>query len=224
MADYENVILDLDGTLVDSAPGIEYALLKSIQSVSPEGIIQLPDVKSYIGPPLNELIKQILPGVSEDLLNQIMGHFRLIYDDVAWQRTLIYEHVIDVLSWLKEKGIVCFLITNKPFQPTHKIAIKFGLLEFFKDIVTPDIKYVIFQSKEIMVKYLIQKYSLNPGKTLMVGDTTSDGYAAQLCGIDFAAVGYGYGEVNQFNHIHSVAVIHRPDDICHILGGKLVHE
>jgi len=219
MLDYENIIFDLDGTLVDSAPGIEMALLESIKLVLPEAAVQLPHVKAYIGPPLKEFIKQLLPDASTEVMDQIAVKFRLIYDSNAWQRTAVYAYVIDTLACLVERGISCFLVTNKRFKPTRQIIIKLGLLEFFKDVVTPDINDIVFPSKETMIRFLIEKHSLNIEKTLLVGDTTSDAAAAQMCGVDFAVATYGYGEVHQFNNIRLVAFINRPDDLCYILGG-----
>jgi phosphoglycolate phosphatase len=224
MLDYENIIFDLDGTLVDSAPGIEKALLESIKLVLPEAMIQLPDIRAHIGPPLKELIEQVLPDASAEVVDQVAGKFRFIYDGNTWQKTVVYEHVVDTLAWLAEHGIDRFLVTNKRFQPTRQIIIELGLFEFFREVVTPDISDIAFPSKEAMVRYLIEKHSLNLKKTLLIGDTTSDAVAAQMCGVDFAVVTYGYGQVHQFNDIHPVSFIDRPDDLCRILGGGQVNE
>ena len=219
MVDYENIIFDLDGTLVDSAPGIERALFESIKLVLPEAMIQLPDIRAHIGPPLKELIEQLLPDVSAEVADQIASKFRFTYDGNAWQRTVLYEHVMETLAWLAEHGIDRFLVTNKRSQPTRQIIIKLGLFEFFRDVVSPDINDIAFPSKEAMVRYLIEKHSLNLEKTLLVGDTTSDAAAAQMCGIGFAVATYGYGEGHEFDNIRPVAFVNRPDDLCHILRG-----
>jgi phosphoglycolate phosphatase len=224
MSDYKTAIFDLDGTLVDSLPGIEYALTESIKLIMPETVVQLPDLRPYIGPPLPELIKLLFPDLLADTMEKLAVQFRLIYDDTGWQKTRVYEHVIDTLSWLTERGISCFLVTNKRFRPVKQILARFGLLPFFKEVVTADMDHTNIQSKETMVRYLVEKHRLNPGKTLVVGDTIDDGGAAQMCGMNFAVAAYGYGDVHQFNNIRLVRFLNGLDDVCNVFKGGQANE
>ena len=224
MLNYETVVFDLDGTLVDSLPGIEYALTESIRVVMPETVVHLPDLRSYIGPPLPEFIKLLFPDLRADTMEKLAVQFRLIYDDTGWQKTRVYEHVIDTLSWLTERGIGCFLVTNKRFRPVKQILAQFGLLPFFKEVITADMDYMDIQSKEAMVRYLVEKHRLNPGKTLLVGDTIDDAAAAQMCGMNFAVAAYGYGDVHQFNNIPLVEFLNRPDDVYNAFKGGQANE
>jgi phosphoglycolate phosphatase len=215
---YKNLIFDLDGTLVDSLPGIEEALLKSIQMVIPDRVRDLPDIRKFIGPPLNVLVKQLLPDISEAENNHIIANFRAIYDDKAWERTLLYEHVISTLAWLKQHYFNCFLATNKRYRPTQQIVNRLGLIEYFNDIVTPDNEKTEFSSKEIMIKYLIKKHKLDFNSTILIGDTNDDAIAAKKCGISFIVAVYGYGGLQAFDNIHSIGKIKKIDDLCQILG------
>jgi len=219
MPEYESVVFDLDGTLVDSAPGIECALLESIRLILPEVVIDLPDIKAHIGPPLPELVRQLLPHVSPQIADQIEGRFRSIYDHTGWQQARVYEGVTETLSQLSDRLIDCFLVTNKRLTPTRQILVAFGLLPFFREIASADANYPALQSKEAMVRHLIEKYLLNPRKTLMVGDTRTDATAARICGMDFAVAAYGYGTTHADNQWQETYTLHRLSDLLHIVSG-----
>ena len=216
MPRYRTAIFDLDGTLVDSLPGIKYALAESIRLVLPETVVQLPDLRPYIGPPLPELIKLLFPNLPSDTMVRLSMQFRSIYDDAGWQRTVLCEGVIKIISWLKGHDIGCFLVTNKRFHPTLQILINHNLLPFFQEFVTPDIDKKPFKSKEVMIRYLIEKHRLQPDQTIMVGDTAGDAEAARSCGLDFAFAAYGYGNMNQFKDEPIVFLLNRPSDLLRI--------
>ena len=219
MPDYETVIFDFDGTLIDSAPGIEYSLLESIRLILPEVVMELPDIRAHIGPPLPELVKQLLPEATPEVADRIESRFRSIYDDTGWQQTRVYKNVRETLSWLVDRGIGCFLVTNKRLRPTRQILTEFGLLPFFREVVSADANLVAFQSKEAIVRYLIEKHLLNPAKTLMVGDTSDDAAAAQMCGMNFAVAAYGYGNVHTHNEWLKDYILHNLSDLLEIVSG-----
>jgi len=219
MPTYESIIFDLDGTLVDSAPGIEYALRESIRLILPETVIDLTNIRANIGPPLPDLVRQLLPDTTPEVVNRVATRFRSIYDDFGWQKTRLYETAIETLSRLRDLHIRCFLVTNKRLTPTRQILQGFGLLPFFADIATADSDPRTLQSKESMIRYLISEHLLNPARTLMIGDTRSDATAARICGMDFAVAVYGYGSVHTENEWQGKYTLHKLADLLQIVSG-----
>jgi phosphoglycolate phosphatase len=218
MAKYESVIFDLDGTLVDSAPGIEHALLESVQLILPDSVIDLPDIRPHIGPPLPELVRRLFPHVTPQVAEQIETRFGLVYDHTGWQLTRVYESAIKTLSWLADHQVGCFLVTNKRQKPTRQILIKFGLLQFFIEVVSADTNGPTLESKEEMVSHLVEKHLLNPGRTLMVGDTHSDATAARMCGMHFALAVYGYGSGYTDREWQEAHILHSISDLVQIVS------
>ena len=182
-------------------------------------MIDLTNIRANIGPPLPDLVRQLLPEVTPEVADQIETRFRSIYDHTGWQHTSVYETVIETLSQLADRHIRCFLVTNKRLRPTTQILDKFRLLQFFGEVVSADANQSTPQSKETMVMYLTQKYLLNARNTLMVGDTRSDATAARICGIDFAVAAYGYGSVHTENEWQEKYTLHRLADLLHIVSG-----
>src|SRR4026208_202336 len=96
----QNFIFDLDGTLVDSLPGIEYAV-DAVLSRSRRRRTQ--DLRTLIGPPIRSIL-QSLTNAGEDELNDLERGFRRSYDAVGWRKTLCYAGVCDTLRFLHAQG------------------------------------------------------------------------------------------------------------------------
>jgi phosphoglycolate phosphatase len=87
----ENILFDLDGTLIDSIGGIDYAIESAIATILPD--LEIPDLKMSISLPIRELLKQELTDVRPEILDEIVHRFRKIYDRDGWKRSLLYEGV-----------------------------------------------------------------------------------------------------------------------------------
>jgi len=216
----ESILFDLDGTLVDSVPGIEFALTVATREILPERITQLKDIRSHIGPTLHDLVVQLFPDITADVMQKLERRFKLAYDESGWQKTIIYNGVIDTLEFFAGQGIACYIVTNKRFNPTQKIVEKLGLAGYLQDIVAPDVDEMFFQSKAEMVIYLVKKQSLVTAKTLMVGDTKNDALAAQQCAMAFAFAAYGYGDIQEIDGLPLAAVLDQPYDLCNLFQRK----
>ena len=91
----ENIIFDLDGTLVDSLPGIEYASQRAVDTVCPErGSLKL---RRFIGPPISDIFLRIFPDVAGNELEDLIQEFRKAYDNGGWQKTVLFDGVKDTL-------------------------------------------------------------------------------------------------------------------------------
>jgi len=191
----ENIIFDLDGTLVDSLPGIEYAGRCAVDSVCPNrGPFEL---RPFIGPPIRDIFPQIFPDIEEDELETLVKEFRKAYDNGGWQKTVLFDGLKDTLIKLKNLNISNYVVTSKPKLPSEKILDLLKIRNHFADFVCPDSVTPAFPSKSAAMACLIAKHSLDHEKILSVGDTNEDKVAAITCGIRFAAASYGYGHFEE---------------------------
>ncbi|MBI4454628.1 MAG: HAD hydrolase-like protein [Acidobacteria bacterium] len=185
------LVFDLDGTLVDSSAGIEYAGQVAVRILWPGR--ELPSFRQRIGPPIRDTFQQLLPDATPEELNQLELHFRVTYDNKGWRKSVAYPGVGPSLRRLCELGQQCFVVTNKPTCPARRILEWLELMAYFKEVVSPDSKIPPFSSKADMTAYVLAKYGLDARQTLFVGDSADDARAAQSCGLQFAAAAYGYG-------------------------------
>ena len=207
-----NLIFDLDGTLIDSRPGIVESLLFATSKTLGKGFDA--DLLK-IGPPINVMIGQAFPGVSDRMIEKVVEYFRRHYDSIGWGIYNTYPKVKDVLEILEEKNTL-FIATNKPKKPTKKILQHMGVLHLFEKIVCYDKNR--YQDKTDMVRSIKEKSSV---LHKMIGDSNDDFYAAYNNSIDFIECMYGYGSIESTGSINKVR-IQKFEDLLYLKKGKYV--
>jgi phosphoglycolate phosphatase len=212
----DNILFDLDGTLVNTVPGIEYACRVAIEAVLRNRTI--PDLRRYIGPPIRQVLSQVLPDADAETLDQLERRFRLCYDGDGWQKSFAYDGVIETLKQLATRGIRCFVVTNKPCLPTQKILQHLGMINYLAATLSANSKTPPFTSKAEMASYLIAHHDLEAAKTVLVGDSDDDANAALKCGLMFIAVSYGYGRAYTRRDQTVSVVLDRFDQLLEIVS------
>lgn len=188
-----HLIFDLDGTLVDSRPGILYSLRLAVCQVFPGAN---PEMFVFeIGPPVRKMFQAGLKMVSEDNLDRLEAAFRAIYDDVGWRMTAIYPNVIETLDRLAGQGIPLYVATNKPMLASKHILTHLNLVSYFVDVLSPDSRCPKFSHKTEMLEALLAEHDIPTSEAVYVGDSMDDFYSAKQCGIGFIGIEYGYGRI-----------------------------
>ena len=198
-----HIIFGLDGTLVDSLPGIEWSVREAL------ALCGLPplsmSLKPLIGSPIRSVLAE-LPGVSgPEALDRLEQGFRLSYESEGWRKTDCYPGVRDVLWRLLTGGDGLYVVTNKPFKPASRILRELKLDGFFREIVCRDSRIPPYASKTEALSELLLRHGLAPDGCLLVGDTREDASAAQAAGMHSAIVEHGYGGAD----IHQATVSFR---------------
>lgn len=206
------VLFDLDGTLVDSLPGISWAARLAMAEVLPGS--ELPDLRPFVGPPIREVFRRLLDEATIALLADLESAFRRHYNMEGWRRSLAYPDVPDALASLSAGGIRLGVVTNKPQEPTKRILDHLDLARFMDVVLTPDSSSPPFASKAETLVAALQARALIPALTLFVGDSNDDAFAARACGVRFAAVTRGYGNAAH-QTAHPIAVtLDALGDLC----------
>ena len=187
----DNIIFDLDGTLIDSAPSILAGFTFALKSIGVEP--QVPIEPTLIGPPLKEILS-ILSGLkSKTSLNKMAFAFKEYYDTAGCLQGLPYGGVERVLKSLVKNGVSLHLATNKRCVPTFKILDFMNWPNLFSSIYTLDIDGNNFKTKGEMIGAQIKEIKINKHNTLYVGDRNEDRVAAQENSVGFVWAKWGYG-------------------------------
>ena len=186
-----DLICDLDGTLIDSLPGIEFSANEAVRQCLPDR--QLPSLRSLIGPPVRQIFTDIWPDLTNKELNCLISAFRKHYDEKGCLKSEVYPAVVNTLRVLSRWGVNLYVVTNKPLQSTTTILQHVGLIDMFRDVSTPDKGERVWTVKAEGVNQLIEKHRLTIDSTMLVGDSWDDKKAAAECGLFFVPVAYGYG-------------------------------
>jgi phosphoglycolate phosphatase len=188
----KNIIFDLDGTLVDSLPGIEESARVAISRVLPGE--PMPDLRALVGPPIAVMFARLWPELTPERMALLLAEFRKHYDEDGCLRSQPYPQAQEILARLSKAGLRLYVLTNKPIQPARKILHHLGLEKHVTAVAAPDSPHLPFDSKAAGARVLAGKFSLSPGETILIGDGADDAAAAAECGFAFIAAAYGYGQ------------------------------
>jgi phosphoglycolate phosphatase len=189
---YKNFLFDLDGTLIDSAPGIESSFYIAYLKVYSTACPQI--ITTYIGPQIDQVLTAVNGETNLEIINCFVDAFKQDYDSEGYKKSKLYDDVELVLDVLSKKNFNLFIATNKRLNPTKLILKYLSIDKYFNDIYCPDILDIKFTNKTDLIAYILKTNSLLLTETIMIGDTKHDGLAADENKLDFALVEYGYGE------------------------------
>lgn len=209
-----DVIFDLDGTLIDSAPSILACFARTLAANGIEPA--LPLTSDLIGPPLHETLYR-LSGVDDDaqLAGMIRG-FKQHYDLGGYKETVIFPGVHAMLRKLHGVGLRLHIATNKRLRPTELILAHFGWNIFFSAIYASDSRTPPFTGKDEMLSELLRDERIAPSAAVYIGDRHDDRVAAEANDLGFIAAAWGYrDEVMIATKPPLCAIV--ADDICRLL-------
>ena len=193
----EHLLLDLDGTLMDSSAGIYHSFCLACRDISVE-TPELAKFCTYIGPPIQVIAKRLYPHLNHNEIEHFRKIFREDYDRRSYQNAEWYPEVIENLDYLSaELGIKLTLVTNKPTKPAIKLIKNGGCHGIFSRIVGIDYLVEngagqIFNSKAEALSYVLSTEELDISRSAYLGDTINDREACKKCGLLFIGALYGY--------------------------------
>lgn len=187
---YQTIIFDLDGTILESHPGIEAGLKFALNKMNRPFPANL-DIKKCMGPPLPWTFATLL-GLAEDEVPTAVDVYREYYGRAGAFQAAPYPGLMDLLKDLTEAGAKVGLATTKSRVMALKMLDHFGL--------SPYIGYAAMSSgremhstKKSMIEDVLANLGGRPESAVMIGDTHYDAEGAAGAGVDFIGVLYGYG-------------------------------
>ena len=186
-----NVIFDLDGTLVDSIPGIQWSVEAALAECGVPALRR--ELKPLIGPPIRDILAAVSGASEPAALDRLELAFRSAYDSVGWRKTTCQPGAKGALQRLRMAGCGLWIVTNKPGHAARAILSELALADYFEEIVCRDSRIPGFASKAEMLANLLERCALVRAESIMIGDTLEDCRAAAAAGIACALVPHGYG-------------------------------
>ncbi|WP_423463942.1 HAD hydrolase-like protein [Promicromonospora sp. MS192] len=217
-----HVLLDLDGTLTDSAPGI----VSSLRAGLADAGFAVPSdevLRTFVGPPLGASMAGI--GLSDADAATAIAAYRRDFEARGMFDNSVFPGIPEALAELREAGVTLLVATAKPEHYARQIVEHFGLdasLAGGLDGVhgaDPEAVGEV-QGKEIVVEHALAHavaLGADPGEVVMVGDREHDVHAAAHHGVPTVGVAWGYGAPGELDAAGAVAVATRPTELGKLL-------
>lgn len=191
----EMVVLDLDGTLVDSVPDLAYSLDSMLHKLG------MPDAgemktREWVGNGLERLVKRALTDDLDKepdatLFEKAFPLFISEYKQNACKRSRLYEGVKEGLDYLLRHDFKLACVTNKQSQFTNIVLETLGIQNAFGIVISGD----TLEKKKpdpLPLLHAAKHFAVSPSKALMVGDSSNDVQAARAAEFQVLCVSYGY--------------------------------
>lgn len=213
---YKTVLLDLDGTLVDSAPGIVSTIAFTLGQLG-RPVPPMSELLHWVGPPLPQSF-QTLAGISDDDLPRALSIYQERYLAIGAYDAKLFDGVGALLTDLRSLGTTLALATSKPHTPAVVMLEHFTLTRYFHVIATALDDETRGEKHLIIDDALTELNRLghDTSDVVMVGDRIHDVEGAESHNIPSIVVGWGYGTGAEWGHADFVA--HTPRQLRTLLG------
>ncbi len=217
----EMVLIDVDGTLVDSVPDLAWC----VDAMMSE--LDLPErgearVRHWVGNGVERLVKRALINKldgepDEEQYNKALPVFQDLYSENTSKRSSLYEGVTEALDFLKTTGVRIGCVTNKASQFTLPILKDLGIADYFEIVICGD---MVERKKPDPMPLLQAAEQLDTAAeaSLMLGDSMSDVKAARAANFGIICMSYGYNHGEDIRDYHPDAVVDSMAEIKNIIN------
>ena len=217
---FKAIVLDLDGTLVETAPDLCAALNHTLgrMDVPP---VALSDVRHMIGDGTRALLRRGLEASGIEPSDEEMeANFQTL---LAYYNTHIADHsypfdgIVELLTAWKTDGVKLGVCTNKMIGSTERLLTALDLSRHFDAVFGGDSLSVRKPDRRHLLAVL-DAMSVAPSDAVMIGDSANDVAAARNAGVPVVVVSFGYTPVPAVE-LGADAVIDHFDELPAALAG-----
>lgn len=217
----EMVLIDVDGTLVDSVPDLAFCVDEMMQQLGMP-IHGEAKVREWVGNGVERLTRRALVGQlngepDEALFKKAYPLFLDLYAENTSKRSVLYPGVKEGLAYLKSAGYKLGCVTNKAAQFTIPLLKDLGIHDEFAIVVSGD---TLPQKKPdpAPLLHVATHFGVSAAKSLMIGDSVSDVTAARAAQFQIICMSYGYNHGVDIRDAQPDAVIDSMAELEALLG------
>ncbi len=183
------VLFDLDGTLVDPAPGIIGSVQYALRQLGGDVPLER-DLRWVIGPPLRQSFAKLLG--CEGPVEEAVRLYRAAYGGGGIVQARPYPGIYHALARISHSGHRLLLCTAKPLPFAEQVIHHFGFSDYFEALYGAELDGR-FDDKGALVAHILTSRGLRARNGCMVGDRATDTVAAGQNGMPSVGVTWGYG-------------------------------
>lgn len=189
------VLIDVDGTLVDSVPDLAYCVDEMMKALDMP--VRGEDrVRLWVGNGVERLVERALTDdldgyPDEELKAKAYPIFLDLYAENTCVRSHLYPGVREGLDYLKAGGYKLGSVTNKAEAFTVPLLKQLGIYDMFEIVISGD---TLAKKKPdpLPLLHAAEFFGVSPQQSMMLGDSVSDVKAARAAGFQITCLTYGY--------------------------------
>lgn len=213
------VLLDLDGTLIDSRPGIAASFLAALRALghTPDATF---DITRFIGPPLEDSFQALLQARGDDRVTEAVEAYRQHYGEVGLLKSELYPGIADALATLRHAGLKLYLATSKREIFARRILENLKLAGDF-DGIYGSVPGGARDHKPELLAHILAERGLSASHGVMVGDRRYDVVGAHAVRMPGLGVLWGYGSRDELETAGADRLVERTADLADVVVSVL---
>lgn len=213
-------IIDLDGTMVDTAPDFQVAInrMRDELHLAP---LSLDTIVDFVGKGSENLMRRVL-GVDfeksevESRFDHALERYQHHYLQINGDHSELYAGVHEGLVAMKKGGVRLACVTNKPIAFARPLLEKKGLIGFFEVIYGGD-SLAHKKPHPLPMLTVCNDFDLQPAQVVAIGDSSNDSEAARAAGCRVLTVPYGYNHGQPVQTIDTDGIVESLVDAANLI-------
>ncbi len=184
------LLFDLDGTLLDTAPDMAWALnrLREEQGRTP---LPFGDIRSQVSHGSKALMQLAFPDLDETSREPLRQRFLDLYRENLFLDTRLFAGLAPVLARVEQLGCRWGVVTNKPAWLTEPLMDSLGLMSRAACVISGD-STPRRKPDPLPLQVACEQAGCHPAQALYIGDAPRDIEAGRAAGMPTAVALWGY--------------------------------
>lgn len=216
------VLIDVDGTMVDSVPDLAFCVDEMMKAVSMAAHGE-DKVRNWVGNGVERLVRRALTGEldgepDEALFQRAYPIFLKLYEENTCARSSLYPGVKEGINYLKRRGVRLGCVTNKAEQFTIPLLKTLSVYNEFEIVISGD-SLPKKKPDPLPLLHGAEFFSVPVSQAMMIGDSISDVKAARAAGFKIICMSYGYNHGVDIRDACPDAVIDSMSELAQLFSG-----
>lgn len=211
-------LLDLDGTLVDSEPGVRASCEAAVRSLG-HPIAGGLSIRSVIGPPIEEMMGQLLAPFGDDRVAEAVLAYRDHYGREGYKGSTVYPGIVGMLDDLSALGVRLFVATSKRTIYARRVLDHLGLTARFGAVYGSEPGGSV-DLKADLIAHILDHQAIAADQCQMVGDRKEDTLGALANGVASIGVLWGYGDRAELEAAGATIIVAHPADLMAVTRSR----
>ncbi len=205
------LIIDLDGTILNTSPDFHAAINAMRRDLGFPGELSLTEVTNLVGKGSENLVRGILtaelpPSEAESLFSTALSSYQNHYQAINGKFSSLYPGAREGLAAFAEMGLAMACVTNKPYAFAKDLLQQFALDHYFSLLYGGD-SFARKKPDPEPILAACQHFSLAPQQVLVLGDSSNDAQAARAAGCPVWILPYGFNHGESVHKINSDGIV-----------------